>query len=258
MSNIYRPDTNQVTGVKKIGIRNLRTVNEISAETSTLPQLNLAEIIMERDRLMNEARTQAGIEKASIEQMRETAQDDIDAMRNAWESEKAELQQQAYEEAFQVGYEEGTKKSISDMQDTIEQANDTIEMARKNGQSYLDQQERLILEIAMKSAERILGHALNEDSELFLSIVKRGLKEVREMREVKVYVSPKYYKLVSDSREELASIFPPDVPMLVFVNDEFEDTECYIETNHGRIVVSIDEQLNEMKERLVELLESGG
>lgn len=258
MSNIYRPDTNQVTGVKKIGIRNLRTVNEASAETSTHPQLNLAEVIMERDRLMNEARTQAGIEKASIERMRGTAQDDIDAMRNAWENEKAELQQQAYEEAFQVGYEEGTKKSISDMQDTIEQANDTVEMARKNGQSYLEQQERLILEIAIKSAERILGHALNEDSELYLSIVKRGLKEVREMREVKVYVSPKYYKLVSDSREELASIFPPDVPMLVFVNDEFEDTECYIETNHGRIVVSIDEQLNEMKERLVELLESEG
>lgn len=258
MSNIYRPDSNQVSGVKKIGIRNLRTIPEPTAEKTEAPRMNLAEIIMERDRLLTEARTQAGIEKAAIEQMRETAHDDIDAMRNAWETEKAELQQRAYEEAFQVGFEEGTKKSISDMQETITQANATIETAQKNGQSYLDHQERLILEIAMKSAKRILGHALDENNELYLSIVKRGLKEAREMREVKVYVSPEYYKLVSDSREELASIFPPDVPMLLFVNDEFEDTECYIETNHGRIVVSIDEQLNEMKERLVELLESEG
>ncbi len=246
-----------MAGVKKIGIRSLQTVTD-NIETSTAPQMNLAEIIMERDRLMNEARTQAGIEKAAIEQMRETAHDDIDAMRNAWEAEKAALQQQAYEEAFQVGFEEGTKKSISDMQDTIKHVNETIEIAQKNGQSYLDHQERLILEIAMKSAERILGQALEEKTELYVSIVKRGLKEAREMREVKVYVSPEYYKLVSDSREELASIFPPDVPMLIFVNDEFESTECYIETNHGRIVVSVDEQLNEMKERLVELLESEG
>ncbi|WP_025785049.1 flagellar assembly protein FliH [Sporosarcina sp. D27] len=257
MSNIYRPGSNQMAGVKKIGIRSLQTVTD-NIETSTAPQMNLAEIIMERDRLMNEARTQAGIEKAAIEQMRETAHDDIDAMRNAWEAEKAALQQQAYEEAFQVGFEEGTKKSISDMQDTIKHVNETIEIAQKNGQSYLDHQERLILEIAMKSAERILGQALEEKTELYVSIVKRGLKEAREMREVKVYVSPEYYKLVSDSREELASIFPPDVPMLIFVNDEFESTECYIETNHGRIVVSVDEQLNEMKERLVELLESEG
>lgn len=246
-----------MAGVKKIGIRSLQTVTD-NVEAATAPQMNLAEIIIERDRLMNDARTQASIEKAAIEQMRETAHEDIDAMRNAWEAEKAALQQQAYEEAFQVGFEEGTKKSISDMQGTINHVNETIETAQKNGQSYLDHQERLILEIAMKSAERILGQALEENTELYVSIVKRGLKEAREMREVKVYVSPEYYKLVSDSREELASIFPPDVPMLIFVNDEFESTECYIETNHGRIVVSVDEQLNEMKERLVELLESEG
>ena len=30
-------------------------------------------------------------------------------------------------------------------------------------------------------------------------------------------------------------------------------TECYIETNHGRIVVSIDEQLNELRESLSKL-----
>lgn len=247
-----------MTGVKKIGIRNLQPVNETFVESPASSRLDLAEIIMERDRLLNEARTQAGIEKAAIEQMRQTAQDDIEAMRNAWQDEKNELQQRAYDEAFQVGYEEGTKKSVSDMKESIEKANDTIEMAQKNGQSYLEHQERLILEIAMKSAERILGHVLQEEPDFYLSIVKRGLKEVREMREVKIYVSPQYYKLVSDSREELASIFPPDVPMLIFVNDEFEATECYIETNHGRIVVSIDEQLNEMKRCLVELLESEG
>ncbi|MCM3756715.1 flagellar assembly protein FliH [Sporosarcina aquimarina] len=257
MSNIYRPGSNQTTGVKKIGIRSLQTVTD-NIETTTVPQMNLAEIIMERDRLINEAQTQASIERAAIEQMRATAHEDIDAMRNAWEAEKAALQQQAYEEAFQVGFEEGTKKSISDMQDTIKRVNETIEIAQKNGQSYLEHQERLILEIAMKSAERILGQSLEEKPELFVSIVKRGLKEAREMRDVKVYVSPEYYKLVSDSREELASIFPPDVPMLLFVNDEFKATECYIETNHGRIVVTVDEQLNEMKERLVELLESEG
>ena len=243
--------------MKKIAIRNLHKItDEMDSPTSSIP--SLAEVILERDRLLNDARTLVEVEKATVERLRETAHDDIESMRSAWEAEKAELQQKAYEEAFQVGYEEGTKKSISDMQDTIHLANDTVEIAQKNGQSYLDAQELLILEIAIKSAARILGQELEEDPEVFLSIVKRGLKEAREMREVKVYVSPDYYKLVSDSREELASIFPPDVPMLLFVNDEFKSTECFIETNHGRIVVSIDEQLNELKERLVELLESEG
>ena len=37
--------------------------------------------------------------------------EDIASMQNAWEEEKKHLQQQAYEEGFQVGYEEGQKQS---------------------------------------------------------------------------------------------------------------------------------------------------
>jgi len=34
------------------------------------------------------------------------------------------------------------------------------------------------------------------------------------------------------------------------------ETDCYIETNHGRIMVSIDEQLNALRLKLHEILES--
>ena len=99
-------------------------------------------------------------------------------------------------------------------------------------------------------------HSLERDEELFVSIVKRGLKEAREMKEIKLYVSPTYYQLVTENRDELAEMFPPDVPFLIFVNEDLNDTESYIETNHGRIVVSIDEQLKELRLKLYELLES--
>lgn len=79
--------------------------------------------------------------------------------------------------------------------------------------------------------------------------------EVREMKEVKLYVSVDKYDVVSANRSELAAIFPPDTPFLIFATEDFDATECYIETNHGRIVVSIDEQLNELRERLIEVLE---
>ena len=55
----------------------------------------------------------------------------------------------------------------------------------------------------------------------------------------------------------LHQFFRPDIPFLIFVNEDFDRTDCYIETNHGRIVVSVDEQLNELREQLVEIMESG-
>ena len=45
-------------------------------------------------------------------------------------------------------------------------------------------------------------------------------------------------------------MFPSDVPFMIFVNEDLQNTESYIETNHGRIVVSIDEQLKELRLKL--------
>ena len=120
----------------------------------------------------------------------------------------------------------------------------------------MQHQEHVILELGIRTAERIIGTKLEDDDQLFLSIVKRGLKEAREMKEIKLYVSPTYFTLVSSNREELASIFPVDVPFMIFVDEDMNETDCYIETNHGRIVVSIDEQLQELRSKLVDILDS--
>ncbi|MGN7386817.1 flagellar assembly protein FliH [Sporosarcina sp. SAFN-015] len=255
LSNIFRSSRtiSEEGNVKEITIRNLNMPTIDGKEEEISKEILFAE----RDRMLKDARRQIEVEKADVEHLRQMAQEDINAMHAAWEQEKTELQQRAYEEGFQVGYEEGRNKAISDMSESIEMANEVTAHSKENAEKYLESQERIILEIAMKTAERILGKTLEEDEEAFLSIVKRGLKEAREMKEIKLYVSVSHFELVSSNRSELASIFPPDIPFLIFVNDDFDNNDCIIETNQGRIVVSVDEQLNELKEQLVEMLESG-
>ena len=128
--------------------------------------------------------------------------------------------------------------------------------AQVNAQKYIDSQEAVILELSMTSAERIVNTVLDREEETFVSIVKRALKEAREMKEIKIYVSPEYYGIVSKNRDELAEMFPPDVPFLIFVNEDLAEAESYIETSHGRIVVSVDIQLNELRLKLREILDS--
>ncbi|WP_342512606.1 flagellar assembly protein FliH [Sporosarcina sp. FSL K6-1522] len=255
MSNIFRSYqmVSEEGKAKPIGIRNLIPPQDIDPSE----ELTLDMVLAERDRLLQEANRKIEDDKAAIEQMRQMATEDIATMQTTWESEKALLQQQAYDEGFQVGYGEGRDKALSDMAAAIQSANEATTQSYENANKYLVSQERVILELAMRTAERIIGQTLRDEEEVYLSVVKRALKEAREMKEIKLYVSLGYFELVSDNRAELAAIFPPDVPFLIFANDDFESTQCYIETNHGRIVVSIEEQLNELRERLVEIMESG-
>lgn len=256
LSNIFRSSrtVSKDGNVKEITIRNLNMPEYASRTEETLSR---EVFFLERDKMLKEARMTIEIEKANLEQLRQTALDDIRDMHSSWEKEKVQLQQAAYDEGFQVGYEEGRNKALAEMSDAVRIANEVTEHSKVNAIKYIEGQERVILELAMRTAERILGSVLDENDDTFITMVKRGLKEARESKEIKLYISMEDYENVSANRTELAAVFPPDIPFLIFANEDFEKSECMIETNQGRIVVSVDDQLIELKEKLVELMESG-
>ncbi|MEK5215097.1 flagellar assembly protein FliH [Psychrobacillus sp. FSL H8-0487] len=248
--NVYLSESKENT--KPIQIRNLY----VQEMMNTDEPLTIDVLTQERSKMLEQVNQEIVEKRALLTQDIEETKQYVENQLNAWEEEKIAYQQQAYDEAFIQGLEEGRSKAQADMQSSLKLANDTMKIAHENAANYLQQQEQVILELALRTAERIIATKLEDNEELFLSIVKRGLKEAREMKVIKLYVSPTYFELVSNNREELSSIFPVDVPFMVFVDEDMNETDCYIETNHGRIVVSIDEQLQELRRKLVDILDN--
>ncbi|KOY82678.1 flagellar assembly protein FliH [Lysinibacillus sp. FSL H8-0500] len=254
--SIYTQSSND--SVKKIEIRDMfETITGEEEENTPQPQITMAEILAERDQLLAEARATLQAEHELFEQEKHRFLQEIEHLKQSWEEERPNRVQEAYDEGFGQGYEDGINKANEAMAQSLQTANEVIIQAQENAQKYIEDQEAVILELGLTAAERIMATSLAHNQELFVSIVRRGLKEAREMKEIKIYVSPAYHALITANRDELAEMFPVDVPLMIFVNEDFDnDTDCYIETNHGRIVVSIDEQLNELRLKLHEILES--
>ncbi|WP_427138538.1 flagellar assembly protein FliH [Psychrobacillus psychrodurans] len=248
--NVYLNETKENS--KSIQIRNLY-VQEV---LNTDEPLTLDVLIQERSKMIEEVNQEIEEKRSNLTKDIEETKQYIENQLSEWEEEKITFQQQAYDEGFMQGMEEGRLKAQAEMQNSLKLANDAVQTAHENAANYLQQQEQVILELAIRTTERIIATKLDENEELFLSIVKRGLKEAREMKEIKLYVSPIYFELVSNNRQELSSIFPVDVPFMIFVDEDMNRTDCYIETNHGRIVVSIDEQVQELRRKLVDILDS--
>ncbi|WP_245909210.1 flagellar assembly protein FliH [Psychrobacillus insolitus] len=238
--------------LKPIQIRDLYVSEEIEVDYSYSHE----EISRERNKMLSEVEIEITTKKTQLSSDISETKVYIESQLREWEEQKNSFQQLAYDEGFSQGLEEGRNKAVSDMQELLSRANKVIETAYETADSYLQHQEHVILELGIRTAERIIGIKLENDDQLFLSIVKRGLKEAREMKKIKLYISPTYFTLVSSSREELASIFPVDVPFMIFVDEDIQATDCYIETNHGRIVVGIDEQLQELRIKLNGILDS--
>ena len=53
------------------------------------------------------------------------------------------------------------------------------------------------------------------------------------------------------------SLFPRETEFYIYPDDELENDGCVIESSNGRLEASVDEQLEQIRIKLLEILEEG-
>jgi flagellar assembly protein FliH len=194
------------------------------------------------------------IQEASLHA--QSIREQISFDKDAWEQEKKKLIEQANREGFSQGFTEGKDQGYKEYQEALSFAKEVVQLSKKDYQQQIDSAEKTILSIGIKVAERIIGQKLEENESVFLSIVKRSLKEARDYHEVQLHVNPVHYGFILSQKEDLLAIFPNEGDLYIYPNEELSNESCIIESDNGRIDASVDSQLEEIKRRLSELLES--
>lgn len=179
----------------------------------------------------------------------------LDKERQAFELEKERMAAEAHESGFASGYEEGQQKGYLEYHNVIQSAQSIVNSAKIDYREHVESSEREILEIGIKVAQKILGKTIEKNEEEFLSIVKGALKEARENQEVQLHVNPAHFEFILANKADLKMLFPKEVDIFVYPDDQLTESSCVIESVNGRIDASIDSQLEEIKRKLIELLE---
>ena len=235
---------------KTIKIRPFPVIHsEHEEQAAVIDETTLHELLEQAERqaewLVQQANEQAATIKNEIEQARVY-----------WEQEERPMyMEQAQKEGYQQGIEDGVQKGYRETAEAIAYAKEIVELSKQEYSKQIEAAEPVILELAMKVAGKIIGYELKENEEAFFSMVKRAIKEARENREVQLHIHPSQYPFILSHKEELEAIFPKNTDLYVYPNDELAESSCIIESESGRIDASIDSQLREMKDKLLELLE---
>ncbi|MFE8695185.1 flagellar assembly protein FliH [Cytobacillus sp. FJAT-53684] len=215
-----------------------------SAETDTHIKSMISDAQLQAEMILNEAQQEADIIRRKLEEER-----------RAFEAEKVAIAEQSRQAGFSQGIEEGRQQGYLEYHEVIQSAVKVVELAKKDYRMQVDSSEGVILELGLKVAGKILGKRLQDNEEEFLSIVKRALKESRDKGEIQIHVHPVYYELLLTNKEEMMMLFPKDVDFYIYPNDDLSESSCIIESANGRIDASIDSQLEEVKQKLIEMLE---
>lgn len=186
----------------------------------------------------------------------EAEQQQIAIEKERWQEERIQWVEQAKQEGYEIGYEKGLEAGKNEYIETIQKAEQIVLKANDVYSKQIEEAELEIVSIGLKVAEKIIGHELNENTHTWIEIVKRAIKEVRDQQNVKIYVHPNQFDLTLQHQEELKDLFQiTDIRLLILPNDDLQEFACIVESPFGQIDATIDNQLNELKDKLVEKLE---
>lgn len=210
----------------------------------------------EKEQILMEAKLAAENILMEAQQKAQTIHQQLLDEEEAWQQEKLELIEEAKKEGFQMGYLDGKDQGYKEFKATISLGKEVVASAKKDYQKQIQSSEKVILQLGVKVAEQIIGNKLEENEETFLSMAKRALKEASEYKEVQLHIHPKHYGYILSQKEELLSIIPKETDIYIFPNDDLQNSSCIIESANGKIDASVDSQLEEIKTKLLEILES--
>jgi flagellar assembly protein FliH len=210
---------------------------------------------LDADAILEKAKAEAETLKREAQLYYETVQRQILQEKENWEDEKQQLVEMAKKEGYEIGLQQGHEDGLAQYYQLIKQANQIVEAANNEYYQQIEAANETIFLIGLKVAEKILDAHLNENSEHFVSLVKRAIREVREHSEVKIYIHPAYYDAVVQQKDELKELFHQEVDLFIYPDVQLPEHGCIIESPFGRIDASVDTQLKQIKEKLRERFE---
>lgn len=167
-----------------------------------------------------------------------------------WEQEKQLLIKQGYQEGYELGIVEGRLAGEKQYDSLIDQINELEKNAIKDYHTRLEQSDHVIVDLSIKTAEKITKEEIATDPKLILNIVTAAIADIKDQSQISIYVHPDHYDLLMKQKVELINTLDGDTKLSIFINQKMAKYECVIEHPFGQIDASVDTQLEQIRDVL--------
>lgn len=164
----------------------------------------------------------------SSQETQEAIKTDAEAYRKDVITEIEELKAKAQADGYQEGFETWAED---------------VARLEKEILDVRDHYKKILVPVALKAVEKIIGRELETNEETVLDILKSTLKAVSTHKKITIYVSPKEKGLVEKNKEHLKKMFEVLEVFQIRERSDIEPGGSVIETEGGIINAELPNQL---------------
>jgi len=155
-----------------------------------------------------------------------------------------------YDEGYKKGYDEGRKKAEELIKEALE-----IKAYYNNRRSkMLKDTEKDLIELVITIYEKVLDQKVKEDENYIISLVLNGIEGLEIKDKLTIITSQEDYEILKNNEDIILAKASLIDSIEIRVNSEMQKGDCILETSKGNIDVSLNNQLEEIKEFLYTIL----
>lgn len=201
-----------------------------------------AEVAATPDRPAAPRPTRAGVMNAEIFEARQSAQGIIEEANKEKERILAEAQRER-EDVLAKAREQGRQEGLA-------QASEVLLRAKMHAGEMLASNERDVIALACKIAEKIIGRDVERQPELMVEMCATAIEQIRSARSMVLRVHPKTAQVLRARKPELMELIGRAVDLAIREDPDVAPVGCIVQTEFG----TVDAQLPTQFEMLQNVL----
>ncbi len=201
--------------------------------------------------LRGEQKAQEIIEQAQVEGLKI-----IEDAKNQALSEVDAITQQAHNEGFEAGRQEGLENITQELQDKVIALNDFAQsnFDIKNNiikSAYLD-----IISLVIKIAHKVCSKSLELDETILKEITQSAIQSLKDKEEITIIVNPEMAEKIYAISDELKEKIPQLCSIKIVEDISVSPDGTIVESPLSRVDSRIISQINEIADKLMAKLDS--
>ena len=204
------------------------------------------ELILQERQAEAEAEVQQYVNDTLVQ-----AKQEAEAMIAKAKADEQAIRDNAYNEGFQKGEQEGRVAIENEYRILLEDAQNIIQAIEHEKREALEEEEEAMLEFIFKIAKKIIVKDLSFDKEPLLDLLRKSINYLDFKQEILVSLPSESAKALNDFKAEFTAEFPDLESLTITADQSLDNGDLIVESKKQRLDLRLDAQmetlLNDLK-----------
>lgn len=191
-----------------------------------------------------------------IEQAQQQAQVLIEEAKNEALSRVEEITQQAHQEGFEAGREEGFESITQELQDKVLAVNNFAQSNFEIKNNIIKSAHLDIIRLVIEIAQKVCSKSLELDNNILKEITEKAVQSLKDKEDITIIVNPEMAEKIYSISEELKEKIPQLSSIKIVEDASVSPDGTIVESPLSRVDSRVKSQINEIAEKLMAKLDS--